>query len=37
LSEILLRCYDEWKLPSEAGAAWARPGTPIDANGSLTV
>jgi len=29
LFETLVKCYEEWKLPSEAGAPWAAPGREI--------
>jgi predicted dehydrogenase len=36
LSDILGRCYDLWKLPSElGGVGWAKPGRDVSINGSL--
>jgi len=29
LGDVLRRCYDEWRLPIELGAAWARPGRAV--------
>ncbi|HEV2293410.1 MAG TPA: Gfo/Idh/MocA family oxidoreductase [Tepidisphaeraceae bacterium] len=29
LDDVLRRCYAEWRLPSELGEAWARPGHPV--------
>jgi hypothetical protein len=30
LGEVLEQCYEEWKLPSEIGAEWAKAGDEVD-------
>jgi predicted dehydrogenase len=35
LTDTLVRCYDEWKLPSEIGVSWGRAGSEIHINGTL--
>jgi predicted dehydrogenase len=35
LDQVLSQCYEEWRLPSELGVAWAKPGREIAVPESL--